>query len=64
MNATINILCFKSKTLANGEHPLMICVCKDSKRKYISLGVSVASAAVLGFSEEQAEAQLSQQNHD
>ncbi len=42
MNATINILCFKSKTLANGEHPLMICVCKDGKRKYISLGVSVA----------------------
>lgn len=42
MNATINILCFKSKTLANGEHPLMICICKDSKRKYISLGVSVA----------------------
>ena len=64
MNAIINILCFKSKTLANGEHPLMICVCKDSKRKYISLGVSVASAAVLGLSEEQAEAQLSQQNHD
>ena len=63
MNATINILCFKSKTLANGEHPLMICICKDSKRKYISLGVSVASTAVLGLSEEQAEAQLSQQNH-
>ena len=43
MNATVNILCFKSKTLANGEHPLMICICKNSKRKYISLGVSVAS---------------------
>ena len=42
MNATINILCFKSKTLANGEHPLMICICKNGKRKYISLGVSVA----------------------
>lgn len=42
MNATVNILCFKSKTLANGEHPLMICICKNSKRKYISLGVSVA----------------------
>ena len=42
MNAIINILCFKSKTLANGEHPLMICICKDSKREYISLGVSVA----------------------
>ena len=33
MNATVNILCFKSKTLANGEHPLMICICKNSKRK-------------------------------
>ena len=43
MNATVNILCFKSKTLANGEHPLMICICKNSKSKYISLGVSVAS---------------------
>ena len=42
MNATINILCFKSKTLANGEHPLMICICKNGKRKYTSLGVSVA----------------------
>ena len=42
MNATINILCFESKTLAKGEHPLMICICKDSKRRYICLGVSVA----------------------
>ena len=37
----VNILCYKSKTLANGEHPLMIRVCKDGKKKYISLGVSV-----------------------
>ena len=41
MNCTVNVLCFKSKTLANGEHPLMICVSKDRKRKYLSLGVSV-----------------------
>ena len=27
----INILCYKSKTLANGEHPLMVRVCKDGK---------------------------------
>ena len=41
MNATVNVVLFKSKTLANGEHPLMICVTKDRKRKYSSLGISV-----------------------
>ena len=41
MNATINIICYKQKTLANGENPLMIRVCKDGKRKYKSLGISV-----------------------
>lgn len=41
MKATVNVLCYKSKTLKNGEHPLMICVCKEGKRKYISLGVSI-----------------------
>lgn len=35
------MLCYKSKTLRNGEHPLMLCVCKDNKRKYLSLGISV-----------------------
>ena len=42
MNATVNIVCYKSKTLANGEHPLMIRVCKNGKSKYQSLGVSVS----------------------
>ena len=32
MNATVNVLCYKSKTLSNGEHPLMIRVCKDGKK--------------------------------
>ena len=41
MKATVNVLCYRSKTLSNGEHPLMICVCKDGKRKYVSLGISV-----------------------
>lgn len=41
MKATVNVLCYKSKTLKNGEHPLMVCVCKNRKRRYISLGVSV-----------------------
>lgn len=37
------MLCYKSKTLSNGEHPLMLCVCKDNKRKYQSLGISVSA---------------------
>lgn len=41
MTETVNMLCYKSKTLSNGEHPLMIRVCKDGKKKYVSLGVSV-----------------------
>ena len=41
MNGTVKVLCYKSKTLSNGEHPLMLCVCKDNKRKYQSLGISV-----------------------
>ena len=44
MKATVNVLCYRSKTLSNGEHPLMICVCKEGKRKYISLGVSINPA--------------------
>jgi len=41
MNATISIVCFKSKTLANGEHPLMVRISKNKKKKYKSLGISV-----------------------
>jgi site-specific recombinase XerD len=41
MNATINVVCYRSKTLTNGEHPLMIRLCKDKKLKYVSLGISV-----------------------
>jgi integrase len=41
MNATINVLCYKSKTLSNGENPLMICVSKNGKRTYKSLGISI-----------------------
>ena len=40
-NATINVVCYKWKTLANGENPLMLRVCKDGKAKYQSLGISV-----------------------
>ena len=41
MQATVNILCYKSKILKNGESPLMIRICKDGKKKYQSLGISV-----------------------
>ena len=41
MSCTVNVLYYRSKTLSNGEHPLMICISKDGKRKYLSLGVSV-----------------------
>jgi integrase len=41
MSVTVNVLLYKSKVLSNGEHPLMICVSKDGKRKYQSLNVSV-----------------------
>ena len=43
MSETIKVLCYKSKTLSNGEHPLMLCVCKDKQRKYQSLGISVGA---------------------
>ena len=38
---TINVICYKSKKLANGESPLMIRICKDGKKKYVGLGISV-----------------------
>ena len=41
LNATITVVCYKSKTLSNGEHPLMLRICKDGKKKYQSLGVSI-----------------------
>ncbi|NDV47924.1 hypothetical protein D0T49_12805 [Paludibacter sp. 221] len=47
MNATISITCYKSKNLTNGEHPLMIRICKDGKKKYKSLGVSVTISFLL-----------------
>jgi site-specific recombinase XerD len=41
MITTVNVLCYRSKTLSNGENPLMIRICKDGKKKYKSLGVSL-----------------------
>ena len=41
MNASITVVCYKSKTLSNGEHPLMLRISKDGKKKYISIGLSI-----------------------
>lgn len=41
MNACISVVCYKSKTLSNGENPLMLQVSKGGKRKYQSLGISI-----------------------
>ena len=40
-NATISVVCYKSKTLSNGENPLMLRISKDGKKTYKSLGISV-----------------------
>lgn len=41
MSTTVNVLCYKSKVLSNGESPLMLRICKDGKKKYKSLGISI-----------------------
>ena len=43
MNACVSVVCYKSKTLSNGENPLMLQVSKGGKRKYQSLGISINS---------------------
>ena len=41
MNATISVICYKSKTLSNGEHPLMLRIAQNGKSKYKSLRISI-----------------------
>ena len=41
MNAIISVICYKSKTLANGEFPLMLRVAQNGKSRYKGLGLSV-----------------------
>ena len=41
MSTTVNVVCYRNKTLSNGNSPLMLRVCKDRKTKYQSLGISV-----------------------
>lgn len=44
MKATIEVVCYKSKVLANNESPLMLRITKDRKLKYSSIGISVNPA--------------------
>ena len=41
MNASVSVVCYKSKVLSNGESPLMLRIYKDNKRKMIGLGISI-----------------------
>ena len=44
MSATIEVVCYKSKVLANNESPLMLRITKNRKLKYSSIGISVNPA--------------------
>ena len=39
-NTSIKVILYTSKTLKNGEHPIMLRVIKNRKSKYISVGHS------------------------
>ena len=39
--ASIRVVYYTSKTLADGSHPFLICITKDRKRKYIATGLSL-----------------------
>lgn len=41
MSTTISVVCYKYKVLKNNESPLMLRICKDGKRKYESIGISI-----------------------
>jgi len=41
MNTTVDVICYRSKTLANGKSPLMLRLTKNRKRKYVSLHLSI-----------------------
>ena len=58
-NATINVVCYKWKTLSNGENPLMLRVTKDGKAKYQSLGISV-NPKIWELQEERAKTKMSE----
>jgi hypothetical protein len=39
-SATLSVILYKSKTLSNGDHPLMLRITKNRQRKYLSIGIS------------------------
>jgi len=41
MKVTVDIILFKQRTLANGEHPIALRLTQNRKRKYIRIGVSL-----------------------
>ena len=41
MSISIKIICYKYKTLSNGENPLMVQIIKDRRRSMKSLGISI-----------------------
>ena len=41
MNASVSVVCYKSKVLSNGKSLLMLRVTKDRKPKYVSLGIAI-----------------------
>jgi len=51
-STSVKVVLYKSKILANGEHPLMLRVTKNRKLKYVSLGISCA-ADLWDFNKEQ-----------
>lgn len=40
-DALVKVILYKSKTLADGSHPLMVRITKDRQRKYIATGLSL-----------------------
>lgn len=43
MEIIISVICYKSKTLKNGEQPLMLRITQNRKVQYKSLRISVAA---------------------
>ena len=44
MNTSVKVILYTSKTLSNGEHPVMLRIIKDRKPKYISTGISCSKS--------------------
>ena len=49
---TVDVICYKYKSLKTGELPLKIKVCKDRKTRYINFGISI-KAEHRGFEKSQ-----------